>query len=187
MPKEFAEFPTTRIIIDCTEIFVEVPSAMLAQSQTCFNYKHHNTYKVLVAVAPIGNVTFVSDLWGDSVSDKEITKQSGLIDMLESGDNVMVDRGFEIQDILPNDITLNIPPFKRDKQHLTPEAVEKTMNIASVRIHVERAIGRIKNYHILDGVLPLSLSCCKLNFQSCCIIDKLFATIGSAWEIKLLT
>ncbi|XP_069109721.1 uncharacterized protein [Argopecten irradians] len=155
MPEAFALYPTTR---DCTEVFVEIPSSMLAQSQTWSNYKNHNTYKVLVGVAPTGNVTFVSDLWGGRVSDKEITKKCGLLEMLEAGDNVMADRGFEITDILPSGTTLNIPPFKGSSGQLTSEEVEKTMNIASVRIHVERAIGRIKNYHILDGVLPLSLS-----------------------------
>ena len=34
MPQEFAQFPTTRIILDCTELFIERPSAMLAQSET---------------------------------------------------------------------------------------------------------------------------------------------------------
>ena len=131
---------------------------MLAQSQTWSNYKHHNTYKVLVGVSPTGSVTFVSDLWDDRVSDKEITKQSGLLELLEWGDNVMADRGFEILDILPEDVTLNIQPFKGSDSQLSSQAVEDTVNIASVRIHVERAIGRIKNFHILDGVLPLSLS-----------------------------
>ena len=32
----------------------------------------------------------------------------------------------------------------------------ETRQIASVLIHVERAIERIKNYHILQGVVPLS-------------------------------
>ena len=40
MPKEFAEYSTTRIILDCTEIFIECPSAMLAQSETWSEYKH---------------------------------------------------------------------------------------------------------------------------------------------------
>jgi len=37
---------------------------------------------------------------------------------------------------------------------MTATETEETMNIASVRIHVERAIGCIKTYHILDGTLP---------------------------------
>ena len=37
------------------------------------------------------------------------------------------------------------------------EDADKTQNIASLRIHVERAINKIKNFHIWDGVLPLSL------------------------------
>ena len=69
----------------------------------------------------------------------------------------MADR-FEIDDILPEGVTLNIPPFKGSHSQLASQAVEDTINIASVRIHVEQAIGRIKNYHILDGVLPLSLT-----------------------------
>ena len=32
------------------------------------------------------------------------------------------------------------------------------MTIASVPIHVERAIGRMKTYHVLDGTLPNRLS-----------------------------
>ncbi|XP_045200154.2 uncharacterized protein LOC123554226 isoform X2 [Mercenaria mercenaria] len=157
MPDSFKQYPTTRIILDCTEVFVEIPSSMTSQSQTWSNYKHHNTFKVLVGVSPNGTVTFVSDLWGGRVSDKEITKRSGVLDLLDSGDNVMADKGFDIGDILPKGVTLNIPPFKLNKQ-LSSAEVEETIKIATVRIHVEREIGRIKNYHILDGVLPLSLS-----------------------------
>ena len=158
MPEEFSKYPMTRIILDCTEIYIEVPSSMLTQSQTWSNYKHHNTFKVLVGVSPNGCLTFVSDLWGGRVTDKEITKKSGILDLLEAGDNVMADRGFDIKDILPEGVGLNIPPFKGERNQLTALEVEETMSIASVRIHVEREIGRIKNYHILDGVLPLSLS-----------------------------
>ena len=34
------------------------------------------------------------------MSDKELTAMSGLVDLLEEGDEVMADKGFEIQDIL---------------------------------------------------------------------------------------
>ena len=158
MPEEFAEFASTRIILDCTELFIQRPSAMLAQSETWSDYKHHNTWKLLVGVTPNGQVSFLSDLWGGRVSDKQITRASGVLALLYSGDNVMVDRGFDIRDILPDGVMLNMPPFLAGRDQLTATETEETMTIASVRIHVERAIGRIKTYHILDGCLPNTLS-----------------------------
>lgn len=158
MLEEFAEFASTRIILDCTELFIQRPSAMLAQSETWSDYKHHNTWKLLVGVTPNGQVSFLSDLWGGRVSDKQITRESGVLALLDSGDNVMVDRGFDIRDILPDGVTLNMPPFLAGRNQLTAAETEETMTIASVRIHVERAIGRIKTYHILDGCLPNTLS-----------------------------
>ena len=74
MPKEFAQYPTTRIILDCTELFIQWPSAMLAQSETWSDYKHHNTWKLLVGVTRNGQVTFLSDLWGGRVSEEQITR-----------------------------------------------------------------------------------------------------------------
>ena len=74
--------------------------------------------------------------------------------MLDYGDKVMADRGFDISDVLPDGVTLNIPPFKGSRSPLTTTETEETARIAAVRIHVERAIGRIKNDHILDGVRP---------------------------------
>lgn len=158
MPKEFNEYPTTRIILDCSEIFIQRPSAMLAQCETWSEYKHHNTWKVLVGVTPNGQVSYLSDLWGGRVSDKQITRESGVLDLLDAGDNVMVDRGFDISNIVPNGVTVNMPPFLAGRDQMTAAETEETMSIASVRIHVERAIGRIKTYHILDGTLPNTLS-----------------------------
>ena len=42
----------------------------------------------------------------------------------------------------------------RGKQQLSLEEEVETRAIASVRIHVERAIERIKNYRILQGIIP---------------------------------
>jgi hypothetical protein len=42
-----------------------------------------------------------------------------------------------------------MPPFLHNG-HLTLEEVEKTYNVASVRIHIERAIQRVKLYEILN-------------------------------------
>lgn len=86
MPAEFAEFATTRIILDCTDLFIQQRSAMLAQSETWSDYKQHNTRKLLVRVTLNGQMTFLSDLWGGQVSNKQISRESGVLALLESGD-----------------------------------------------------------------------------------------------------
>jgi hypothetical protein len=45
---------------------------------------------------PNGVITFVSDLWGDSTSDKQLTKASGIFDLPEPRDQIMADKGFFI-------------------------------------------------------------------------------------------
>ena len=71
----------------------------------------------------------------------------------------MADRGFTIKDMLKQlKIELNLPPFMEGRKQLPAEEVQEGRNIASLRIHVERAIGRLKNFGILSGTIPLSLS-----------------------------
>ena len=55
---------------------------MLAQLETWSDYKYHNTWKLLVGVTPNGQVTFLSDLWGGRVSDKQITRENGVLDLV---------------------------------------------------------------------------------------------------------
>ena len=43
------------------------------------------------------------------------------------------------------------------KDQLSAEEETETRRIASVRIHVERAIERVKNYRILQGRYPTSM------------------------------
>ena len=93
-------------------------------------------------------LTFVSDLYGGRISDKEITRRSGLLQKLEPGDSIMADRGFDIDDMLPPGVSTNVPPFLGDRSQLEPGEVLSTRRIATVRIHVERAIERIKNFRI---------------------------------------
>ena len=152
MPASFADYPTTRVVIDATEIFIEQPSSPVAQQQTFSSYKNHNTLKVLIGITPSGAISFVSKLYGGSTSDRELTIQSGILELLEPGDSVMADKGFTIADLLSaRGVSLNMPPMKTDKQ-LTEKELLETRRIASVRIHVERAIRRIKAFRILETI-----------------------------------
>ncbi|XP_066019631.1 uncharacterized protein [Pocillopora verrucosa] len=151
LPRSFCKFPSTRIIIDCTETFLQKPTSPSAQRATWSNYKQHYTMKALVGISPTGYFTFVSKLWTGNVSDRYITEKSGLLDKLEEGDSVMADKGFNIRDLLTRKkVALNIPPLCKGKQ-LSKKAVKSTRAIASVWIHVEHAIGRLKDFRILQG------------------------------------
>lgn len=106
-----------------------------------------------------GVVVFISKLWPGSASDVEITRNSGLINFLQKGDAVMVDKGFIYisYDLKCKGVKLYCPPFKSELQFSRSE-VETTRRIASARIHVERKMEQIKNFRILQGIMPLALS-----------------------------
>ena len=163
MPECFKEaYPSTFIIIDATELFVEVPGSLSLQSQNYSSYKSHTTHKSLLGIAPNGCITFVSELFTGSISDRTLTQQSGILDLMKlvpPGKSVMADRGFEIQDLLvPAGLLLNIPPFRNASGTLSEANVKTTQQIARVRIHVERVIGQVKRtYRILQGMIPLTM------------------------------
>ena len=147
-----------RIIIDCAEVFIERPKSLEMQYATWSEYKHHNTIKFLVGISPSGFITFLSDCYGGRKTDKFITQDSGFYGNLERDETVMADRGFTIQEeLLHHHCHLVIPPGKRAKSQMTESECLKTKTVANLRIHVERAINRIKTFRILKGVLPISM------------------------------
>ena len=65
---------------------------------------------------------------------------------------------FQIEeDLLRHSFNLPGPPGARTKSQMTKREVQKTKEIANLRIHIERAINRIKNYLILKGTLPITM------------------------------
>jgi len=159
MPEDFkAKYPKTRVILDCTELKCQMPSNLLLNSRLFSSYKNHTTVKGLVGIAPSGAITFLSQLHSGCISDREVVERSGILDLpYDDGDGVMADKGFTIDDLLTVGVSLNIPPFLGHYDQMPPEDVVKTQVIAALRIHVERAINKIKNFHIWDRVTPLSL------------------------------
>lgn len=173
MPDAFSCYASTRVIIDATEFPIEKPSKPDIQATTWSSYKNRNTLKVLVGCSPNGVLTFLSDVYGGRITDKEITRRSGLTAKLESGDTIMADRGFEIDDMLPEGVRCNIPPFLGGRDQLEPLEVLETRRIATLRIHVERAIERLKNFQILSFI-PLSLFALAQPIVNACAFLTLF-------------
>ena len=86
---------------------------------------------------------------------------SGFLRLLEPGDIILADQGFDIGDdniIALHGAKLVIPSFTQGKKQLSMQEVECSKRIAKVRIHVERVIGLLKNkYTILQNILPVTL------------------------------
>jgi len=100
MPQSFDTFGRARITIDCTEIQCAVPCrSMTNQSATFSHYKQRNTFKGLIGVAPNGAITFVSELYSGSVSDKQIVIHGNFLQKMNPGDLILADKGFLLHDI----------------------------------------------------------------------------------------
>ena len=83
---------------------------------------------------------------------------SGFYDLLERDDEIMADRGFQIkEDLLLRFCHLSVPPGARIKAQMTSEECKRTKDVANLRIHVERAINRIKTYRIVKYTLPITM------------------------------
>ena len=151
-------YQNTRCIIDCTEVYIERPKSLDVQAATWSDYKKHNTFKVLVAISPAGYIMHLSDCYGGRSSHQFICQNSGLYDLLEYGDAVMADRGFQSkEDLLHHYCHLAVPPGARAKSQMTTTECKKTKQVANVRIHVERAINRLKTFRILKNTFPLTM------------------------------
>ena len=151
-------YPKVRCIIDCFECFTETPSGLNLAAALWSECKHHYTCKVLLAITPTGEISYVSQSYGGRASDAFIVRDCGFLNIIEPYDEVMADRGFKIkEDLMMSMATLCIPPSCTASMQMLPSDVRKTSNIANVRIYVEQAIGRVKRFHILKNELPITL------------------------------
>ena len=107
----FSKVRNLHSIVDCSEISVETPQDHNLQAITWSRYKHHNTLKFSVGVAQNSSTVYISEAYTGRISDKEITNQTGYLDMLPPYCVLMCDKGFQIEDeCAAKRITLCIPP-----------------------------------------------------------------------------
>lgn len=157
LPGSFIFFGNCKMIIDCTDIEISTPSKMSDQKVTYSTYRGMNSFKVLLGVAPNAVINYVSPLYPGSTSDKAVVEKCGVMTHFIAGDLILADKGFLIQDIVPEGVSVNIPPFL-SKGKFTVNEIKITKKIAKCRIHVERANARLKEFKILHFI-PAYLRC----------------------------
>lgn len=140
-------------IIDCFEIEIQKPSNPVRQALTWSEYKKCNTIKFLISSTPNGVVNYVSGAFGGRTADKEIVEHSGYLEKLHYDKMVMADRGFKhIEHLLSQKrCRLVRPPSVPGHTILSKEEVKESKKIASLRIHVERVIRRLREFEMLEA------------------------------------
>ena len=157
MPLSFRQkFKDCVSIIDGFEVFCNRHKNVLDRASTYSNYKSH-TVKFLISITPQGTINFISQAFGGRTSDIEIVKKSGYMKFIGSGDAVLADKGFTIEELFGLiGAKLITPSFMGKQDQLSQLQVETSRGISNVRIHVERVIGHFKKtFLILRG--PISV------------------------------
>lgn len=157
-PTRYRHLPDLRTIIDCSEIFIETPKDPKLQTSTWSDYKHHNTGKFLIGVAPNSAITFISSVFNGRASDKGVTLASGFLDKLEPYDMIQADKGFNIaEECAIRRVHLHVPPGKRGQAQMSTAQNNKTSRIANLRILVEQVIRRLKTFRLIKHGVSISL------------------------------
>lgn len=138
-------------IIDCLEIEIQKPSKSVEQALTWSDYKKANTAKYLISSTPDGIINYISDAYSGRVTDVELVKDCNFLDCLEPGVSILADRGFKHieEHLLQKGIYLIRPPSVSSNSKLSKQDVIKTKQIASLRIHIERVIRRLREFSML--------------------------------------
>jgi hypothetical protein len=143
----------------------------------------------MVGVSPAGLITLISDGFGGKASDKFLFNESKVIEKSremvgEEKFGIMVDKGYLIeQECAQANVDLFIPAKKQGAQFSKDAAIE-SKKIAAARVHVERVIGRLRNFKIIrDRIKPhlynsmddIMFICCALvNLQTPVLADDKF-------------
>ena len=88
----------------------------------------------------------------------DILKNKVAVGEILADDAVMADKGFDIGDELKNaNLHLNIPPFLANQSAFSEGDVIKTQTVAQHRIHIERAIGKVRRFQIFSIEIPVTM------------------------------
>lgn len=157
-PQVMKPFKNLRVILDGVSFNIETPSNFEQQGNTWSSYKHKNVCLFIVGISCNGATIFCSDGMEGSMSDKVATMKSNLQELLDEGDCIMTDKGFELQAEM-EEIGCKIlrPPTKRRDKFFTKDEEKLTRAIAAARIYVEHCMADIKDNRIFKGDIPLTM------------------------------
>ena len=167
IPQRFQEFTETLgistdicHIVDAFEKQMECPSDDEVRAACWSSYKHLYTCKWLLSMTASGAMEWVSDGYGGRITDPEQVEVSGFLDLLDKGCDVMVDKGFLIQEMVQRKgcICWMPPKMARGQEEATAEESDETSIVARLRIFVEQGVRSIKEWGWFNCQVALKIS-----------------------------
>ncbi|XP_017290459.1 uncharacterized protein LOC108247086 [Kryptolebias marmoratus] len=156
-----------RVIVASTEIGCENQGTDTVCSEKPSGHTNVTRYRALIGVAPCGSITFASKLFPGFMSNEELVRVSGILDLLQPGDQLIADKDFDIEKLLEDTgVKLLKFPSKRrcpiEMMDLKARIIDRLLALA------KRAVRRVKEYQILNSPIPLSFAETLNQIWSCC-------------------
>ena len=139
------------MVIDCTEFKFQHATNYELHSLMFSTYKNTVTGKALIGISPYGSGLLFSDIYSGSISDSAATEQTCILEWIQPEHELMADRGFSVQDYCSVKGVYFNRPAQKDSDQFSQSDVASNYDIASTRIHVERFIGRARDWSILNA------------------------------------
>ena len=119
---------------------------------------------------------FVSPGFSGNSSDRFTVENSGILDLLKPGQRILADKGYTARDLFARKrCFLTIPSFLTGGKFSSDETLE-SRTVASVRIRVENAIKRMKEYSICSGTI-----CNRINKK---LVDDMVIVVCALCNLK---
>lgn len=168
-----------RFVLDCTELRLQQPCSRKA-ARTCYSdYKTAHTAKLLAAVLPVGAYCGTSQAYPGRISDTDILRVSHWLQILQRGDCIPADKGFDQCEALVVARGARIvAPARRwqGQRHYTADERQGNGEKSNLRIHVERHFSRVHNWRAFSGK--------KLSLYSVDMIEKAFNVVGHLCNLQ---
>lgn len=143
-------YASVQSIVDAFEIEIETKKP-IQQALTWSQYKQSNTIKYLISATPDGFINFISEGYSGRISDMYLVEQSGFLENVPEHATILADRGFKHLEshLIQKSVKVLRPPSVAKDTKMTKNEVVDSKVIASLRIHIERVIRRVRLFKLL--------------------------------------
>ena len=134
------------------------------------------TFKILIACNAMGIVCFKSKAVFGSVDNSELILKSGIIDLLDSGDNILMNVGYEeFCDVVSGSakkLNVTTPP-NLDSLECATKTIQEQCKIMDVNTYIHDSVAKLKEYKLLNNIPKTLFSSVDDIIQMGCVLVNL--------------